>query len=90
MRPRSERAKRLFSFPELVEDEECVEEILGSTAPVATSDVTAPVVEPHGLNARARVSRNLVRMDEGLLRQIRALVPSAWEDKRLRPRSSWI
>ena len=32
-------------------------------------------------SVRARISRNPIVIDEGLLRQIRAIVPSDWEDK---------
>ena len=77
VRRRTEKEKPLFDLPqEGFEDQECEGADPGRTLPVPTSSVTVPGVEPHGLKAKARVSRNPASMDEGLLRQIRAVVPS--------------
>ena len=50
---------------------------------LASSSITRHEGGEREHSSRARNSRNPARMDEGLLRQIPAVLPSPWEDKEL-------
>lgn len=73
------------------------EPLLDSTAPsdkkecivAASSIITEREAGERDGGVRARVSRNPVSLDEGLLRQIRVVESSAWEDRTTEELQKW-